>query len=123
MTMTLPRRWQIWVVATLAIAALAPLVLFLVAGQFNLENLLSVAGSLPMGFVGLNERWSEMTQWFFYWHPMWVSLVAVSLAYGLHAGLFFLARRKGLLPFVFLEALLILNGVGLFRMCLLHGLK
>ena len=121
--MTLPRRWQIWVAATLAVAALAPLLLFLFAGQFGLMHLLSVAGSLPMGLVGINERWSEATQWFFYWHPTWVSLLAVGLAYGVHVGLFLLARRKGLLSFLALEILLILNGVGLFRMCLLHGLK
>jgi hypothetical protein len=120
---TLPRRWKLWVASTVVLAALAPLGLLLFAGKLRFQNMLVIATNLPFGIVGLNERWSESVQWIFYWHPMGLSIVALGIAYALYAGLYWLVCRKGLLPFVVLEALLVLNGVGLFRMCLLHGLK
>ena len=118
-----PKRWWIWPIASFVAALLAPAMLIAVAGKFTGGALLGLAASFPMGLVGLNETWSETTQWFFYYHPMWVSLLATVLAYLLHLAIGMLARRKGLLPFVVLECLIILNGIGLFRMCLLHGLK
>jgi hypothetical protein len=118
-----PKRWWIWPIASFVAALLAPAILIAVAGKFTGGALLGLAASFPMGLVGLNETWSETTQWFFYYHPMWVSLLATVLAYLLHLAIGMLARRKGLLSFVVLECLIILNGIGLFRMCLLHGLK
>lgn len=121
--MKMPERWWIWPVSSFVAALLAPSVLIAFAGKFTGGALLALAASFPIGLVGLNERWSESTQWFFYYHPMWVSLLATVLAYALHFSIGMLARRKGLLPFIMLECLIVLNGIGLFRMCLLHGLK
>ena len=123
MMITMPERWWIWPVASFVAALLASAVLIAVAGTFNGGALLALAASFPLGLIGLNETWSEMTQWFFYYHPMWVSLLATLLAYMLHFSIGMLARHKGLVPFVVLECLIVLNGIGLFRMCLLHGLK
>ena len=109
--------------ASFVAALLAPAILILVAGKFSGGAMLALAASFPMGLVGLNETWSETTQWFFYYHPVWVSILATVLAYALHIALGVLAQRKGAVPLIMLECLIILNGIGLFRMCLLHGLK
>lgn len=121
--MKMPKRWWIWLIASFVAALLAPAMLIVVAGKFHAGALLALTASFPMGLVGLNENWSETTQWFFYYHPMWVSLLATVLAYLIHFAIGMLARRKGFLPFVLLECLIVLNGIGLFRMCLLHGVK
>ncbi len=121
--MRLSQTWLILPAVTFALAALASIALIAVAGTLTIGGVISIAASLPMGLVGLNERWSESIQWFFYWHPIWVSVLVSVLAYAVHAALAILARHKGVLPFVILEILIIINGIGLFRMCLLHGLN
>jgi hypothetical protein len=105
-------------VASFGAALLASVLLSIVAGKFSGGDLVGLVANFPIGLVGLNARWNDAATLFFFFHPEWVGILAILAAYAVHIALVVLARRKGIVPLVVLECLIVLNGIGLFRMAL-----